>query len=167
MNPTGARQWVETLRLSRHPEGGWFREVYRATEAIPHHSLPDRFTGDRSYATAIYFLLDDTDFSALHRIKQDEVWHFYDGHTLTLHVIDAEGAYSTRALGRDVAAGERPMTVVEAGCLFGATVRPGTYALVGCTVSPGFDFEDFEVPGRATLVERHSQHRAVIERLTR
>ena len=80
MNPTGARQWVETLRLSRHPEGGWFREVYRATEAIPHHSLPDRFTGDRSYTTAIYFLLDDTDFSALHRIKQDEVWHFYDGH---------------------------------------------------------------------------------------
>ena len=89
------------------------------------------------------------------------------GHTLTLHVIDAEGAYSTRALERDVAAGERPMTVVEAGCLFGATVRPGTYALVGCTVSPGFDFADFEVPGRATLVERYSQHRAVIERLTR
>ena len=167
MNPTGARHWVENLHLSHHPEGGWFREVYRATETIPHQSLPDRFTSDRSHATAIYFLLDDTDFSALHRIKQDEVWHFYDGDTLTLHIIDAEGAYSTLALGRDVGVGERPMTVVEAGCLFGATIRPGTYALVGCTVSPGFDFEDFEMPERSALVERYAQHRAVIERLTR
>ena len=164
---TDSPQWIDTLRLRPHPEGGWFREVYRATETIPETSLPPRFTGRRSHSTAIYFLLSGTDFSALHTIKQDEVWHFYDGANLTIHMIDPDGHYSSVTLGRDLGRSQVPMAIVKAGWLFGATVEPGAYALVGCTVAPSFDFEDFDMPSRATLLERYPQHRELVERLSR
>lgn len=164
---TDARHWIEALRLQRHPEGGWYREVYRAKETVTRDSLPSRFTGDRCFATAIYFLLDGTEMSALHRIRQDEVWHFYDGTGLTLHVIDQAGDYSTTALGRNIDEGERLVTVIKAGALFGATVDTEGYALAGCTVAPGFEFEDFEMPSRAVLLDEYPQHRSTIERLTK
>lgn len=164
----GANQWIQALRLHQHPEGGWFREVYRAQEAIPHQSLPIRFTGDRSFSTAIYYLLNEMDFSVLHRIKQDELWHFYDGASLTIHMIDPAGDYSTVKLGKDIQAGEDLLAVVKAGCLFGATVNDSrSYTLVGCTVAPGFDFADFEMPSRKQLLEQYPQHRKIIEKLTR
>jgi predicted cupin superfamily sugar epimerase len=163
-----AKQWIKTLQLQQHPEGGWFSEVYRCRESIPHECLPDRFTGGRSFSTAIYFLLSRTDFSALHRIKQDEVWHHYDGGSLTIHLIDADGGYSATLLGKDLAAGERPLAMVPTGNLFGATVNdPESFALVGCTVAPGFDFDDFEMPSPEKLFEQYSQHQELIERLTR
>ncbi len=163
-----AREWIERLQLVRHPEGGYYRETYRSAEVIPRAALPPRFTGDRAFSTAIYFLLAGDDFSALHRIKQEEVWHFYEGSSLTVHVIDPAGRYEALKVGRNVGAGEWPQAVVRAGCLFGATVNePGSYALAGCTVAPGFDFADFELPGRARLLELYPQHRSVIERLTR
>jgi len=165
---TGAKLWIEGLQLRRHPEGGWFRENYRSEEVLAAAGLPRRFGGDRAFSTAIYFLLEGEDFSALHRIKQDEVWHFYDGSPLTLHVIDPEGRYSTIEVGRDLWAGEVPQAVVKAGCLFGATVNDTrSYALVGCTVAPGFDFADFEMPGLEELCRLYPRQRQVIERLTR
>ncbi len=165
---TTARHWIESLKLIRHPEGGWYRETYRSPEVIARTALPSRFGGDRVFSTAIYFLLEGDDFSALHRIKADEVWHFYDGQPLTVHVIDPDGRYTSVRLGRDVAAGEQLQAVVPAGNLFGATsAGPGSFALVGCTVAPGFDFADFEMPGREELCRLYPQHRAVIERLTR
>ena len=146
---------------------GWFREVYRADESIPRAGLPDRFDGDRSFSTAIYFLLNQTEFSALHRIRQDEVWHFYDGAPLTIHQISPEGNYSTTVLGRNVHAGETLMAIVPAGSFFGATVDdPASFSLVGCTVAPGFDFADFEMPTRKELLDQFPQHRALIELLT-
>jgi len=163
-----AQQWIQALELRRHPEGGWFREIYRASETIPRTGLPSRFTGERQFSTAIYFLLDRGDFSALHRIKQDEIWHFYDGAPLTIHMIDADGRRSSTTLGRDVQAGETLVAVVKAGTLFGAVVTDvERYTLVGCTVAPGFDFADFEMPGRAELLERYPQHEELIKRLTR
>jgi predicted cupin superfamily sugar epimerase len=163
---TTAAEWIERLGLVPHPEGGHYREAYRSAEVVPAAALPPRFGGDRAFCTAIYFLLQGQDFSALHRIKQDEVWHFYDGAALTVHVLDDAGEYSTIHLGRD--AGEEPLGVVPAGRLFGATVRDGrSWSLVGCTVAPGFDFADFELPGRAELCRLYPQHRTVIERLTR
>jgi predicted cupin superfamily sugar epimerase len=165
---TGAQPWIDGLQLRRHPEGGWFRETYRCEEGVARPHLPGRFGGDRAFSTAIYFLLDGSDFSALHRIKQDEVFHFYDGSALTIHVIDGQGTYSTITVGRDLQAGEVPQAVVKAGCLFGATVNdPRSYVLCGCTVAPGFDFADFEMPGREELCRLYPQHRPVIERLTR
>ena len=159
---------IQVLQLQRHPEGGWFNEAYRAAETIPHRSLPDRFDGDRAFSTAIYFLLNRAEFSAFHRLRQDELWHFYDGASLIIHMIDPDGAYETVTLGRRVESGERPLAVVTAGTLFGATVSdPHSYSLSGCTVAPGFDFADFDMPPREQLVAAYPRHRGIIERLTR
>jgi hypothetical protein len=168
MNVTGARRWIDALQLHRHPEGGYFRETYRSEETIAAASLPPRFGGDRAFSTAIYFLLEGEDFSALHRIKQDEVWHFYDGAALTIHVIDPAGNYSRILLGRNLEAGELPQAVVRAGCYFGASVSDSrSYSLVGCTVAPGFEFADFELADREELCRLYPQHRQIIEGLTR
>lgn len=159
-----AADWVARLALARHPEGGWFRETYRSDEGVARAHLPPRFDGDRAFSTAIYYLLESGDFSALHRIRQDEVWHHYDGSPLTLHLISPAGAYSTRALG---GAGE-PQAVAPAGWLFAATVDDAaSFTLAGCTVAPGFDFADFEMPGRDELLARHPGLRPAIEGLTR
>jgi predicted cupin superfamily sugar epimerase len=163
-----ARDWIESLKLQPHPEGGYFRETYRSAEKIARGHLPQRFSGDRSFSTAIYFLLQGQEFSALHRIRQDEVWHFYDGGTLEVHAIDPAGVYSILRLGRDVRAGEVLQGVVPAGFLFGSRLAdPQSFALVGCTVAPGFDFADFEMPPREAILAEYPQHRAIIERLTR
>jgi predicted cupin superfamily sugar epimerase len=163
-----ARRWIEQLQLRPHPEGGYFRETYRSDEIIARDHLPSRFGGDRSFSTAIYFLLESGDFSALHTIKQDEVWHFYDGSPLTVHVIDPDGGYTAIRLGRDITAGEVPQAVVRAGRLFGAALDDAdAFALVGCTVAPGFDFADFELADRGQLLARYPQHRSLIERLAR
>jgi len=163
----GAENWIRTLELQPHPEGGWYREVYRADETIPQASLPARFTGDRHFSTAIYFLLEGKNFSAFHRIRQDELWHFYDGCSLTIHTIDPDGKYSTIQLGRNLQAEESLLAVVKAGWLFGATVDDtSAYSLVGCTVAPGFDFEDFQLPTRAELLAEYPQHEQIITRLT-
>jgi predicted cupin superfamily sugar epimerase len=165
---TDARAWIDGLQLRPHPEGGYYRETYRCQEVIARGHLPERFGGDRAVSTAIYYLLRSGELSALHRIKSDEGWHFYDGSPLTVHVLDVRGNYSTILLGRNLSAGEVPQAVVRAGDYFGATVNdPNSYSLVGCTVAPGFDFADFEMPSRQELFERFPQHRAIIERLTR
>ena len=164
----GARYWIDRLGLVRHPEGGYYRETYRSRESIAANHLPERFGGDRFFSTAIYFLLPGDEFSAFHSIRQDEVWHFYEGSALTVHVIDSRGEYTAIRLGRAVERGEALQAVVAAGCLFGASVDdPGSYALVGCTVAPGFDFQDLEIPRREVLLARFPQHRDLIDKLTR
>ena len=162
--------WVERLQLQPHPEGGFYRETYRAGLLFPKNSLPEAYGGDRVASTAIYFLLTGAAFSAFHRIRSDELWHFYDGSALIIHVIEPQGHYREIRLGRDLDRGEAPQAVVPAGCWFGASL-PGKderdYALVGCTVAPGFDFTDFEMAQREELVEAYAQHKNIIEKLTR
>jgi hypothetical protein len=163
-----ARYWIDRLALVGHPEGVYYRETYRSQESLAREHLPERFSGDRALSTASYFLLTGDEFSAFHRIKQDEVWHFYEGSTLTIHVIDPEGEYSTITMGRGVERGETLQATVRAGNLFGASVDdPEVYALVGCTVAPGFDLDDLEIPSREELLARYPQHRRIIEKLTR
>jgi len=162
-----AEHWIEQLQLQPHPEGGWFREVYRAETTIPKAGLSEHFNGERAHSTSIYFLLAGDEFSALHRINQDELWHFYDGDALTIHVIDKQGQYIEKRLGRDLAKGESFQHVVEAGDWFGASVPSGGHALVGCTVAPGFDFADFEMAVRHELLATHPRHKEKILRLTR
>jgi predicted cupin superfamily sugar epimerase len=165
---TEARAWIERLQLRRHPEGGYFRETYRAGERVAGGHLPTRFGGDRALSTAIYFLLEGEDFSALHGLKQDELWHFYAGSSLTIHVIDPKGNHGAMRLGNDVTAGEEPQADVPAGWLMGAVVNdPASYALVGCTAAPGFEFADFHLPSREELRARFPQHAELIGRLTR
>ena len=163
-----ARYWIEKLKLEAHPEGGYFRQTYRSAVSIAKEALPQGFTGPRALATAIYFLLEGEDFSAFHRLRSDEMWHLYLGGPLVVQVIDQNGGYSEIHLGRELEAGEVLQAVVQAGCWFAARVRdPKSYALLGCTVSPGFDFDDFELPRRAELIQLYPRHRKVIEKLTR
>lgn len=163
-----ARIWIDRLALQPHPEGGWFREVYRAGDMLPAAALPPRFRGDRACATAIYFLIESGEFSAFHRIRSDELWHFYAGGGLRVHTLDPSGSHDVLRLGRDPEAGELPMAVVRAGLWFAAEcAETDSWALVGCTVAPGFDFEDFELADRAALCARYPEQAELIRRLTR
>lgn len=164
-----AQTWIDRLDLQAHPEGGFYRETYRTDLQVPADALPDRFDGARDVAALIYFLLTADSFSALHRIRQDEVWHFYAGAPVTLHQIRPDGSRSATTLSRAVEEGHRLHTVVPAETWFGATVADAgpEYALVGCTTAPAFDFSDFELADRDALIEAHPEHRSLIERLTR
>jgi predicted cupin superfamily sugar epimerase len=165
--PTTAQAWIDALALTPHPEGGWFRETYRAAESLAHDHLPLRFGGPRAFSTAIYFLLRHGEFSALHRIRSDEVWHLYAGGPLNLALLHPDGRAQVVRLGMDVARGEAPQAMVPAGCWYGAWLDDGVpFALTGGTVAPGFDFADFELGTRRDLVERFPQQRALVERLT-
>lgn len=161
-------EWIARLRLGPHPEGGFYRETYRAKETIEAAHLPARFGGRRVHSTAIYFLLPGDQISALHRIKSDEVWHFYAGSVLTLSLIHPDGRLEELRLGADPDRGQSFQVIVPAGCWYGATVDASdSYALVGGTVAPGFDFADFDLADRATLLAQFPQHRETILRLTR
>ncbi|MEY8215820.1 MAG: cupin domain-containing protein [Colwellia sp.] len=163
-----AQKWIKHLSLKPHPEGGFFANTYTADEKILKNALPDRYSGDRSFSTGIYFLIGSENFSALHRLKSDEMWHFYDGESLTVHVFDENGKYSPIHLGRNIEKGEKLQAVVKAGDIFGASIEsPDAYSLVGCTVAPGFQFEDFELMKRAPLIEKYPEHKVLIEKLTR
>lgn len=168
MHQATAAELIKLLCLLPHPEGGWYRETHRSALNITAAGLPLSFGGERAASTAIYFLLKKGDISALHRIKSDELWHFYAGTALTISVINPSGEYLDISLGSALANGESFQVVVPAGCWFGAEVSgPGEYALVGCTVAPGFDFADFEMGKRTELLDKYPDHAAVIKRLTR
>ncbi|MEM8559241.1 MAG: cupin domain-containing protein [Bacteroidota bacterium] len=162
MTLPSAQAWIDALGMEPHPEGGFFRETYRAA-----HTVENEHGHARTASTAIYFLLRAGDVSHLHRIAADEGWHLYAGGPLTIHTLTVNGTYTALHLGLDLAAGQRPQHVVPGGVWFGATVDEGAdYALVGCTVAPGFDFADFELADRASMLAAYPQHRALIERLT-
>lgn len=167
-----AAYWIKKLALEPHPEGGYYRQTYRSALVLAKDGLPGQFAGPRPASTAIYFLLDGDNFSAFHRLKSDELWHFHLGATVIVHVIDPDGRYSEIRLGSDPEAGEVLQTAVEAGCWFASQISPQmtderSFALVGGTVAPGFDFDDFELAERDKLVERYPRHRDVITKLTR
>lgn len=163
---------VTALSLSPHPEGGFYRETYRAPLVLPHDAIAATHAGPRAASTAIYFLVPRGSFSALHRIASDEVWHFYGGAPLEVVEIAEDGTLRTTVVGDALGAGERPQHVVPRGAWFGSRVRAGTeargdHALVGCTVAPGFDFADFELATRDALTARFPAHAALIASLTR
>jgi predicted cupin superfamily sugar epimerase len=153
---TTAETIIAALGLQPHPEGGHFRETFRSDERIGPAALPERYGADRAIATAIYYLIEQSDFSALHRVQSDEVFHFYLGSPVELFVISPEGIATTTILGANVTAGQRPQTVVPRGSLQGLrVVRGGDFALLGATVAPGFDFADFELVGREAAIRAH------------
>jgi uncharacterized protein len=163
-----AQYWIDKLNLIAHPEGGYYRETYRSELSIAKEALPSQFAGPRLVSTAIYFLLDGENFSAFHRLRSDELWHFYSGSPITVHVVEPEGVHSEIQLGDDPDAGQVLQAVVKAGRWFASGVRdPKWFGLAGCTVAPGFDFADFELGKRAELVGLYPQHRKLIESLTR
>ncbi len=143
--------YIKKLELQKHPEGGWFKETYRSGEMIPKNSLSDRFPADRNTSTSILFLLEAGEFSAFHRIKSDEIWNFHAGASLTIFSISNEGKLKTDKLGLDIEKGEKPQVIVPFGHYFAAKTN-GDFTLAGCTVAPGFDFKDFEMPSKKELL---------------
>ncbi|PLZ03352.1 hypothetical protein CY652_05970 [Burkholderia sp. WAC0059] len=163
-----ADELIRRFGLEPHPEGGFYRETYRAGLRVLRERAGAE-DGTRAASTAIYFLLCDGAHSNWHRIRSDEVWHFYAGAPLEVHAIDAAGALTTHRLGNALEHADATFqAVVPAGCWFAARCcDPATFALVGCTVAPGFEFSEFELAGVETLVAAWPEHRGVIERLGR
>lgn len=163
-----AAYWIHKLALSPHPEGGYYRRVYVSQNQVNQNFLSKRYQDARPSLTAIYYLLPGNEFSALHRLKSDELWHFYTGVSLTLHAIDGDDNYLKIKLGSDFEAGHVFQAVIPAGWWFGATIEDvAGFALLGCCVSPGFDFADFELGKRHDLLQRYPEHAELIQRLTR
>jgi len=161
-------QLIKQYALQPHPEGGWYKETYKSKEWIPANAMPERFTGDRAFSTAIYFLLEAGNFSAFHRIKSDECWHFYSGDPLQVYIIFPSGKLEIIELGSSFSRGELFQYVVPANCWFASRPAPGSgYSFVGCTVSPGFEFADFELAEAAELCALYPEHTGIINELCR
>ncbi len=157
---------IQHFNLLPHPEGGWYCETYKSAEFIDHSALPERFNGARSFSTAIYFLLEQGSFSAFHRIKSDECWHFYSGGCLLVYIIFPNGNLETIRLGSNINKGEVFQYVVPANCWFASIPAPESqYSFVGCTVSPGFDFNDFEMADGEMLNNEYPEHSELISTL--
>jgi len=164
----GIEQLKKQFDLLPHPEGGWYKQTYKSGENIAASALPERFNGDRAFSTAIYFLLEKGNFSAFHRIKSDECWHFYSGDPLMIYLINHDGKLEIITLGNKIEDGKTFQYIVPANCWFASRPAPGSeYCFVGCTVSPGFDFDDFELTDRNKLIEEYPAHKELITMLTR
>lgn len=158
---------VKSLGLEPHPEGGYFKETHRSIGEIPEEVLGSEYKGARNYSTSIYFLLTTDNFSAFHRIKQEEIWNFYDGSPIRLHIITKEGVYEEHIIGRDFEKGQTPQFVVNGGDWFASEVMDdNSYSLAGCTVTPGFSFEDFELKSSKELLELFPDQEDIISRMT-
>lgn len=163
---TTAKQLIESYSLQPHPEGGWYKEAYRSKEIIPVAGLPDRYNGNRCFSTFIYFLLEQGEFSAFHKIQSDECWHFYAGDPMQVFIIEEDGALTVIELGSDAAKGQLFHYVVQAGRWFASRPSPGSsFSFVGCTVAPGFEFSDFELADADKLAGEFPKHQAIIREL--
>ena len=160
--------WINRLQLTQHEEGGWYKETYRS-EITAINDLPkSAFQSERSFCTAIYFLLQKDEKSHFHKIKSDEMWHFYYGSPIRIHIISPNGKYSTIIVGIDNNHNIVPQAIVPANYWFAAECIDHTsFSLVGCTVSPGFDFSDFILASRESLTSEYSHLKDLICRFTR
>ncbi len=164
----GAQTYVQALQMQAHPEGGFYRESYRSAQLMDVTQAEEGVEVRRNVSTGIYFLLERGNFSAFHKIRSDEMWHFYAGQALEVLEISPAGNLRCTRLGPDVLQGEVFQHVVPAHTWFASRVASGgTFSLVGCTVAPGFDFADFCLADRATLVALFPQNEEIIHALTR
>lgn len=174
------KNWVELLKLKRHVEGGYFGVFYKSSDKIvtrderyhdddfeDHHAKKET---ERHAGSSIYFLLEKEDFSAWHRLNSDEIWHYYDGGSpIDIYIIDKNGTLITQTLGNPILTENASFQVViNAGDWFAAEVRDkSSFALMGCTVSPGFEYCDFTLADRNMLSSQYPEHTTIINKLTR
>ena len=161
-----ADYFIKTLNMVPHPEGGFYKEVYTSEENITSKELNVDFEGPRKLWTSIYFLLRDGEVSNFHRLKSDEMWYYHSGSPLTVYMINPEGELFTEQLGLNIEKGEKPQVLVPKGYIFGSAMNNEGYALVGCMVSPGFEFTDFELFYRNDLTEKYPHYEQLIHKLT-
>jgi len=162
---TTAKSIINNYNMISHPEGGWFKETYRSQDFCFNE---DQNT--RSLQTSIYFLLESHQKSNFHIIKSDELWFFHSGSALTVHCILPNGTYNKLHIGPDFKKGQTYQALVPKGTIFGSSVDlPQSYSMVGCTVAPGFDFEDFKLFTQEELLQKHPKHpkhHLIIKKLT-
>jgi predicted cupin superfamily sugar epimerase len=160
-----ARYYIDKLDLKKHPEGGYYREIYRAGEMYFTETIPARKLNKKNISTSIYFLLSGKDKSLFHRLKSDEIWHFYDGCDVLLWLIDEKGNLNQIRVGKE---SEVFQFVISHNTWFAAELTDkNSFALVGCTVSPGFDFKDFELAKRNDLLNKYPSHKKIIIKFTK
>jgi predicted cupin superfamily sugar epimerase len=162
-----AEYWVQHLDLLPHPEGGFYKEMYRSNLSIDQQMLPYGFKGSRRICTSIYYLLRTKDISKLHRLKSDEIWYYHYGGSLKIVMIDQEGKKFTKMLGPNAEKSDLLQVEIPAGTIFGAMVsEENSYCLVGCVVTPGFEFSDFELFDREDLIQAYPKHADLINKFT-
>lgn len=163
-----AEYYVNKLKLIAHPEGGYFKEVYRSDEFIEAGCLQIRYKGKRTFSTSIYFLLEGKQISSFHKLKSDETWHFYDGSSVKIFIINEKGELIEKLLGKNLEKGEEIQFTIEKNNWFAAEViNKDLFSLIGCTVAPGFEFDDFQLAKREDLVDAFPEHKKLIERFTK
>lgn len=159
---------IELLNLRPHPEGGFFRETYRCGDMLPPSVFPGRYDSQRACSTSIYYLLSADNFSCMHRVASDEFFHFYLGDSLEMLQLHPDGTGQVIVIGNNIVAGERPQVLIRRGTWQGSRlVSGGKYALIGATVSPGFEFADYEEGERAALASAYPQFASLVSALTR
>jgi uncharacterized protein len=174
-----SQYWIETLGLVKHPEGGYFQESYRCPETMNRAEITTEITPvippkishssaeNRNLVSSIYFLLPSNDISRFHRLKSDEIWYYHAGSPLVIFMIDNDGMLKEFKLGLHVEQGEHPQIVVPCGSIFGAAVcQADSFTLMGCVVTPGFDYRDFELIPREMLLKQYPQYQEIIVKLT-
>ncbi len=161
-----ADYFIKSLNMISHPEGGFYKETFISRESISDRELNVKFEGSRILWTSIYFLLRDGEVSNFHRLKSDEMWYYHSGSPLTIYMISPEGELTTQQLGINIAHSEKPQVLVPKGYIFGSAMNNEGYALVGCNVSPGFEFKDFELFERNFLLEKYPKYKNTILKLT-
>ena len=163
-----AEEVIALLQLVPLPiEGGFFRRTYTAADAVRAEALPERYGGARKLCSAIYYLLGPNDFSALHRLRTDEIYHFYLGDPVELLLLYPDGSHAVHVLGHDLVAGQQVQLVVPRGVWQGSRVRPGgSFALLGTTMAPAYDPSDFELGARDDLAAHYPACAALIAALT-
>jgi len=160
-----ALYYIKKLQLKKHLEGGYFREIYRAGDLVLIDAPSKRLK--RNFSTSIYFLLAGKQISAFHKLNADEIWHFYDGGPVKIYIIDPDGKFAEVVLGKKTEKGEVFQTTIKKNHWFAAEVlSKRSFVLVGCTVSPGFDFSDFELGRRDEMIKIFPQHQLLIEKFT-
>ena len=160
------QSWISKLELVPHPEGGYFKSTYEAAERITDKELGVNFEGQRKLFTSIYFLLTSDNVSHFHRLKSDELWYFHAGSPLTVHVLYENGEYEEIKIGINLEHGEVPQYLVPKNSIFGSSVmEKDAYSLVGCMVSPGFEYQDFELFTQKELLQKYPQHKDIIIKL--
>ena len=166
MNQQDPQYYISKLGLEPHPEGGYFKRTFESQEQITDQELTVDFEGKRMLYTSIYFLLTSNDVSHFHRLQSDELWYYHAGSPLSVHMIDENGEYKEYKLGLDLENGEVPQVLVPKNTIFGSSVKDReTFSLVGCMVSPGFEYQDFELFTQEELLLKYPEHKEIIVKI--
>ncbi|MDS0526981.1 cupin domain-containing protein [Clostridium sp. SHJSY1] len=162
-----ADYFIKNLNMTPHQEGGFFKESFISKDNISDSRLNVESEEAKKLWTSIYFLLRDGEVSNFHRLKSDEMWYYHSGSSLTIYMISPEGELITEELGLNIEKGEKPQILVPKDYIFGSAMNNPGYALVGCMVSPGFEFKDFELFDREYLLEKYPKYEQIILKLTK